>query len=99
MLYPYIRQAYLNQTFDSATDQDLADFVRDHSTLPFASRLKDRWLTRWRAKANGSNLTSSTRGRPQRQPGLPPRMHQWTAVIVRCHAAGPDTLDCRSLPA
>ena len=46
VLYPYIRQAYLNQTFDSATDQDLADFVRDHSTLPFASRLKDRWLTR-----------------------------------------------------
>ena len=46
VLYPYIRQAYLNQTFDSATDQDLANFVRDHSTLPFASRLKDRWLTR-----------------------------------------------------
>lgn len=46
VLYPYVRQAYLSQTFATASDSDLADFVDKHSDLPFAARLKDRWLTR-----------------------------------------------------
>lgn len=46
VLYPYVRQAYLNQTFATASDSDLADFVNTHSDLPFVARLKDRWLTR-----------------------------------------------------
>jgi soluble lytic murein transglycosylase len=46
ILYPYVRQAYLNQTFASASDEDLARFVTEHSDLPFVARLKDRWLTR-----------------------------------------------------
>ena len=45
-LYGYLVQADLNRNFASASDDQLSVFLRTYGDLPFASRLKARWLNR-----------------------------------------------------
>ncbi len=45
-LYGYLVQADLNRNFSSASDEQISVFLRTYGDLPFANRLKARWLER-----------------------------------------------------
>ena len=45
-LYGYLVLAKLNQDFSSASDEQITVFLRTYGDLPFANRLKARWLYR-----------------------------------------------------
>ncbi|MEH6491054.1 transglycosylase SLT domain-containing protein [Halopseudomonas sp.] len=45
-LYGYLVQADLNRNFSTASDEQLSVFLRTYGDLPFANRLKARWLNR-----------------------------------------------------
>ncbi|MEH6566490.1 MAG: transglycosylase SLT domain-containing protein [Halopseudomonas sp.] len=58
-LYGYLVLADLNRNFDSASDEQLRVFLRTYGDLPFANRLKARWLSRLARQGKWNEFTQN----------------------------------------